>query len=94
MTAFCNVCGCYVNQKCDRCGDNFGVDRCEKYACGGVMKCPGCGQSKLSARKDFGADPYDFSRRAKEPVRVDLCACGAKLDKVWKYCPMCGKVKS
>lgn len=93
MTAFCNVCNTYVNQKCDRCGDNFGVSVCEKYACGGNMKCPGCGQSKLSARKDFGIDPYDFVKRSKEKPVENLCPCGFTLDRVWKYCPMCGKAK-
>lgn len=71
MVAYCNECNRYVNQYCDRCGDNFGISVCEKYGCGGTMRCPFCNGSTLSAKKEFGPDPYDYRKKSKggEPGR-------------------------
>ena len=98
MVAYCNDCTVYVNQYCDKCTDNFGIGICEKYACGGLMRCPGCKGTNLSARKEFGPDPYDYQKKMREgkvtmPSK-DTCSCGFKLDKAWRYCPNCGKIIS
>ena len=66
MVAYCKNCDRLVNQFCDRCGDNFGITICEKYACGGTMRCPNCNGAELTPRKEFGPDPYDFKHRKAE----------------------------
>jgi len=106
MVAYCNNCKRYVNQYCDKCGDNFGIAMCEKYACGGTMRCPFCGGNDLTAKKEFGPDPYDYRGKSKEersmasppeerrqapaPKASQCPMCGFKIDTNWKYCPMCG----
>jgi hypothetical protein len=97
MVAYCNDCKVYVNQSCDKCHDGFGISVCEKYACGGTMRCPSCNGTNLSKTKEFGADPYDYTRKVREardkgisqPALIG-CTCGFKLKSEWKYCPMCG----
>ena len=97
MVCWCNDCKSYVNQACDRCGESFGVTACEKYACGGIMRCPNCKSNRLSAKKEFGPDPYDFMLRKKllgsMPMETKLCpGCNAKVDSLeWKYCVWCGQ---
>jgi RNA polymerase subunit RPABC4/transcription elongation factor Spt4 len=66
MVAWCKNCKRFVNQYCDRCGDNFGISVCEKYGCGGAMRCPFCGEANLSATKEFGPDPYDYRHKSKD----------------------------
>ena len=103
MVAYCNDCERYVNQYCDRCGDNFGISVCEKYGCGGSMRCPFCGGANLSAKKEFGPDPYDYRKKRKEDLvsgragvevqhgQTSQCPmCNFKIEINWKYCPMCG----
>jgi hypothetical protein len=51
MVAWCETCKRYVNQYCDKDGENFGINACEKYACGGTMVCPICGGNDLLAKK-------------------------------------------
>lgn len=97
MVSYCNDCQRYVNQTCDRCGESFGIAVCEKYACGGHMKCPFCGGRHLTAKKEFGPDPYDFRGRQKVLGHVDnekMCSgCNAKIGSTeWKFCPWCGKL--
>jgi hypothetical protein len=98
MVAYCNNCKRYVNQYCDRCGDNFGITICEKYACGGSMKCPYCGGTALSAKKEFGPDPYDYRAKAKDQTvhekreerpRV-VQAPQAAPSAAGSTCPLCG----
>ena len=91
MSAFCENCQRYVNQYCDRCGENFGTVVCEKYACGGTMVCPVCGGSSLKGKKERGPDPYDPRRAAGGAKGPSKCAqCGYDLTPTWKYCPECG----
>ena len=60
MVVWCENCNRFVNQHCDTCGENFGVLKCEKYACGGTMICPVCGGSNLIAKKEVGPDRYEY----------------------------------
>ena len=99
MVAYCKDCDKIVNQYCDRCGDNFGVTICEKYACGGTMKCPSCDGGNLSQRKDFGPDPYDFVRQKQDDGEAQAAqpaaapqeaAQPASSDRIG-ICPYCGK---
>ncbi len=94
MSAYCEKCQRYVNQYCDRCGENFGTVVCEKYACGGTMVCPICGGSNLKTKAESrGPDPYDPRSKtgAKPSTAPGHCAkCGFGLSGGWKYCPECG----
>ncbi len=102
MVAWCINCRRFVNQYCDRCGDNFGIAVCEKYGCGGAMRCPFCGEASLSATKEFGPDPYDYRHKSKDqiaderpsgtpaPTSSKCPMCGYTTQHDWKYCPMCG----
>jgi hypothetical protein len=94
VVAYCKDCDKIINQYCDRCGDNFGVTICEKYACGGTMRCPTCNGANLSQRKEFGPDPYDFARQKKEgraaPAPKPAAAAPAEVDRI-RICPYCGK---
>ncbi len=74
MVAWCINCRRFVNQYCDRCGDNFGISVCEKYGCGGGMRCPFCGEPSLSATKEFGPDPYDYRHKSKDQIANELRA--------------------
>ncbi len=71
MVVWCENCQRFVNQHCDTCGENFGVLKCEKYACGGTMICPICGGSNLVAKKKTGPDQYEYYKdeiqRPKQP---------------------------
>jgi len=91
--AFCNDCKRFVNQYCDRCGENFGISVCEKYACGGTMRCPFCQGDHLSKQKEFGADPYNYRKKIREqsPNGNPCQKCGFELKSEWRFCPMCGK---
>ena len=93
MSAYCENCQRYVNQYCDRCGENFGTVVCEKYACGGTMVCPVCGGSSLKGKKEFGPDPYDPRYRPppSSPASNKCRKCGFAIIKTWKYCPECGQ---
>jgi len=97
MVSWCNDCQRYINQVCDRCGEGFGSNTCEKYACGGMMICPVCKGNRLSAKKAFGPDPYDYIQRKRDagssPMNVKLCpGCNAKVDSIeWRYCVWCGQ---
>jgi hypothetical protein len=97
MVAWCSKCNRPVNQYCDTCGENFGIVVCEKYACGGTMMSPICGNKNLAPMKDvkMGPDPYDYSktskedrdtRRASEPPRTPSDLPKEAPSK----CPMCG----
>jgi membrane protease subunit (stomatin/prohibitin family) len=98
MVAWCDDCARYINQYCDTCGRNFGTTICEVYACGGTMMCPICKGKNLRAKKEFGPDPYDFTRRAREKEkiaalptgRIKCPSCGFKIEGSWKFCPECG----
>ena len=96
MSAFCENCQRYVNQYCDRCGENFGTVVCEKYACGGTMICPICGGSSLKTKKEEkGPDPYDPRAKlqaSKAPAAAGrhCVKCGFELVRTWKFCPECG----
>ncbi len=105
MVAWCKNCKRFVNQYCDRCGDNFGISVCEKYGCGGSMRCPFCGEANLSATKEFGPDPYDYRHKSSDQIAAERRAppppaapsgashcpmCGYNIQQEWKYCPMCG----
>ena len=70
MVAYCNNCRRYVNQYCEICSGNFGVKVCERYGCGGRMLCPICGGNNLSKKRQYDADPFDFSKeQIKQKVR-------------------------
>jgi hypothetical protein len=95
MSAWCDNCQRYVNQYCDRCGENFGTVVCEKYACGGTMICPICGGSTLKAKAEGrGVDPYDpRTRGLGSSVAAgagNACKCGFTVEKTWNFCPDCG----
>ena len=99
MSAYCENCQRYVNQYCDRCGENFGTVVCEKYACGGTMICPICGGNNLKGKKESsGPDPYDPRSRhhdkAPAPPPGKCMKCGFDLTASWKYCPECGNRRS
>ncbi len=97
MVAWCSVCKRPVNQYCDTCGENFGIVVCEKYACGGTMMCPICGNKELRPMKEaqMGPDPYDYSKLTKEE-REKIRKSGVKLSpedlphEAPSKCPMCG----
>jgi hypothetical protein len=62
MVAYCKDCKRYINQYCEICGTNFGVDVCERYGCGGRMLCPICGGNNLSSKRESVGSPYDLKR--------------------------------
>ncbi len=62
MVAYCKDCKRYVNQYCEICGGNFGVEACERYGCGGSMLCPNCGGNNLSSKRESVSSPYDFKK--------------------------------
>ena len=62
MVAYCKDCKRYVNQYCEICGGNFGVDICERYGCGGRMLCPICGGNNLSNKRESVSPTYDFRK--------------------------------
>ncbi len=96
MVAYCNDCKRYINQYCDRCAGNFGITICEKYACGGTMRCPVCGGSNLSAKKEFGPDPYDYRAQSREEAVKGAAPApapepaNAPAEPQPGHCPMCG----
>jgi hypothetical protein len=98
MVAWCPVCKRPVNQYCDRCGESFGTIECEKYACGGVMVCPICGNKDLRPMSDvkIGPDPYDYSKKTKderisEKEKKEVPSPPAhEYETTPAKCPMCG----
>lgn len=95
MVVWCNDCHRYVNQICNKCGDNFGLFKCEKYACGGIMICPQCGGSNLAVKAPEGSDPlgvkFSSMERAGPHGDPTKChSCGYPLQDIWKFCPICG----
>lgn len=98
MVAWCAVCKRPVNQYCDRCGENFGITVCEKYACGGTMMCPICGSKELRSMSDvkMGPDPYDYSQTPKDEHMAETSeqkpsrAPSEELKETPSKCPMCG----
>jgi hypothetical protein len=68
MVAYCNDCNRYVNQYCEICSGNFGVQLCDRYGCGGRMLCPICGGNNLSQKREPTPDPYDFKRQKDRTV--------------------------
>ena len=96
MVAWCPVCNRAVNQYCDRCGESFGTTVCEKYACGGTMVCPICGNKDLKPMSEakFGPDPYDYSKKGKDE-RIEEsapapAAAARPAETAPAKCPMCG----
>ncbi len=66
MAAFCNVCGRYVNQYCDRCGGSAGITSCDIFGCKGTMTCPLCGNAELSVRKKVARKHKETSSKENE----------------------------
>ena len=62
MVAYCKDCKRYINQYCEICGGNFGVETCERYGCGGSMLCPNCGGNNLSSKRESVESSYDFKK--------------------------------
>lgn len=62
MVAYCKDCKRYINQYCEICGGNFGVEVCERYGCGGSMLCPNCGGNNLSSKREAADNSYDFKK--------------------------------
>ncbi len=89
MAIFCEDCGGYTNQVCEKCGQTFGTTDCEIYGCGGKMTCTKCGSSNLNAGKRPPRDPLD--KRWEQSATIPKCDCGYEMDSNWKFCPMCGK---
>mgnify|MGYP006283970009 FL=1 len=81
MVAYCNDCNRYVNQYCERCGGNFGVQVCERYGCGGRMLCPICGGNNLTSKREEGASSKDFAKKRPLPYKKK----GAASDLEEKY---------
>ncbi len=65
MVAYCKDCKRYVNQYCEICGGNFGVEVCERFGCGGKMLCPICGGNNLSSKREAVSSPYDFKKEKR-----------------------------
>ena len=106
MVAYCNDCKRYVNQYCERCAGNFGVDVCERYGCEGRMLCPICGGNNLTSKREDVSSSTDFKRRTpykKKGAASDLEARYFQEKKMKqeeqasaaprgseRHCPLCG----
>jgi hypothetical protein len=98
MVAWCGNCKRPVNQYCDTCGENFGIVKCEKYACGGIMMCPICGAKDLKPMKEakMGPDPYDYSKISRDDRQSlkkdgEVSPATAEIpQEAPSKCPMCG----
>jgi hypothetical protein len=62
MVAYCKDCKRYINQYCEICAGNFGVETCERFGCGGKMLCPNCGGSNLTNKRESVDNSYDFKK--------------------------------
>ena len=58
MVSYCVDCGKYVNQYCERCFSNIGIEFCERYSCHGRMICPICGGNNLLIKKEENTYPF------------------------------------